>query len=39
MDLRSDAAPGRQLQIGFLFAKGDSLPGQFLAVEWPEDAK
>ena len=38
-ELRSDAAPGRQMQIGFLFAKGDSLPGQFLAVEWPEDPK
>lgn len=36
LDLHSEAAPGRRLRIGVHFAKGESEPRQFSAVEWKE---
>ena len=36
LDLRSNAVPSRWLRLGVLFAKGDSKPRQFMAVEWKE---
>ena len=39
LNLRSDAAPGRWLRVGLLYAKNNTQPRQLLAVEWPASAK